>query len=181
MKNFTKYLLIMIIPLAVLLSRPIIPLIALSFGQEVKLSTMPFDPRDFFRGDYVELRFAIEEIDNDTISQNLLSQLELEDEYNSLEVQVYVSLKPDDEGIYNVALVSDAPPAEGVYVRGTMNSNFRRGRIMIDYGGNLSRFYVKENTGLELEDAARKGQILAIAKVWKGFIVLDEIVKKPEE
>ena len=183
MKKFIKYPLIMIIPLAVLLSSPIIPLAALSFGQEVKLSTIPVDPRDFFRGDYVALKFAIEEIDFETISQSLLSKLRIKDkdEYYPPEDQVYVSLKPDDEGIYNVALVSDAPPAEGVYVRGRIKGNFQRDRVAIDYGNNLSRFYVKENTGLELEDAARKGQILAIAKVWKGHIVLDTILKKTPE
>ena len=180
MKNLIKYILVMAIPLAVLLSSPVIPLVALSFGQEVKLSTMPFDPRDFFRGDYVELSFAIEEVDFDTFSKSLLSKLEQKDKYDSLEIQVYVSLEPDDEGIYNVALVSDTPPAEGVYVRGKIEERFRRGGLMIDYGNSLSRFYVKENTGRELEDAARKGQILAIARVWKGFIVLDTIEIKPK-
>ena len=170
-----KYLLIMVIPLAVLFSRPAIPLMALTFGEEVKLSTVPFDPRDFFRGDYVELRFAIENISFDVISPSLLSKLK--EKRNNEECEVFASLKPDGSGIYNVIHVSDTPPANDIYVRGKMTNNVHR----IYYGNNLSRFYVKENTGLELEEAARSGQIHAIAKVWKGYIVLDKIEKHEDK
>ena len=176
MKNFTKYLLIMVIPLAVLLSRPVIPLMTLTLGQEVKLSTVPFDPRDIFRGDYVELSFAIEEIGYEMISPGLLSKLR-EELRNDKSIEVYVSLKPDNSGIYNAAFVSDAPPAgDVVYVRGRAESHIRSERVMIKYGNRLSHFYVRENTGLELEEAARKGEVYSLAKVWKGFIVLDDVV-----
>ena len=172
-----KYLLIMIIPLAVLLSRPAIPLTVLAFGQEVKLLTVPFDPRDVFRGDYVELRFAIEDIDSDIISPNLLSKLNENREKRINETEVYVSLKPDDAGISKAVLVSDTPPANDIYIRGKINRRANR----INYGNNLSRYYVRENTGLELEEAARKGQIHASAKVLKGYIVLDAIEKTDME
>ena len=185
MKNFAKYLLVMIIPLAVLLSRPVIPLLTLAFGQEVKLATVPFDPRDFFRGDYAELSFEIENVSAALISPNLRTKLDNErddnDDYWSEpygETDVYVSLKPGEAGIYSAALVSDAPLPDGVYVRGKMrkyphpNSS---GMIRINYGSSLSRFYVKENTGSELEEAARKGKIHAAAKVWNGHIALDKI------
>ena len=45
------------------------------------------------------------------------------------------------------------------------------GMIRINYGNNLSRFYVKENTGLELEEA----EMHVEAKVWNGHIALDRI------
>ena len=179
MRNFIKYLLVMAIPLAVLLSRPVIPLLTLTFGQQVKLMTVPFDPRDFFRGDYVELSFAIENIGFDMISPSLLSELNRVERYEGRDIEVYVSIKPDRAGIYNAVLVSDKPPADDIYIRGEIKKHTRRD-ITISYGNNLSRFYVKENTGLELEEAARKGQILAIAKAWKGFIVLDAIEISPE-
>ena len=172
MKSLMKYLIVMIIPLAVLLSRPAVPLMTLTFGQEVKLSTVPFDPRDFFRGDYVELSFAIENIEFDMISESLLSGLQ-EGRYKGGNIEVYVSVKPDSAGIYNAVLVSDAPPADDIYIRGKINA--RQDSARINYGNNLSRFYVRENTGLELEEAARKGQVHALAKVWKGFIILDTI------
>jgi len=178
MKNLMKYLLIMIIPLTVLLSRPVIPLVTLSYGQEVKLSTIPVDPRDIFRGDHVVLRFAIEEVDLEAVSPGLLSSLNDEERYINEGIKVYVTLKPDDAGIYNAVLVSDTPPVDDIYVRGKIEGSSRMENIRINYGNNLSRFYVKENTGLELEEAARKGQVLALAKVWKGFIVLDTIEDK---
>lgn len=178
MKDYTekkaplwKYLLIMIIPLTVLLYRPMIPLMTLKFGQEVKLSTVPFDPRDFFRGDYVALSFAIEDIDLNTVSPSLRLKLDAKGRRYGDEIEVYVTLEPDESGVYNAVFVSDTPGADDIYVRGKIEGRANR----INYGNNLSRFYVKENTGLELEEAARKGQVRAIAKVWKGFITLDKI------
>jgi uncharacterized membrane-anchored protein len=171
----------MIIPLAVLLSRPIIPLMVLMFGQEVKLSTVPYDPRDIFRGDYVALSFAIEEIDINLLSPSLLSRLNLNVNFSLSGTEVHVTLEPDSTGIFNAALVSDTPSVKGVYIRGRIIKLINRERIRIDYGNNLSLFYVKENTGLELEAAARKGQVSALAKVWKGYIILDTIEKILEE
>ena len=183
MKSSMKYFLIMIIPLVVLLTRPITPLVVLTFGQEVKLATEPFDPRDYFRGDYVELSFEIENINTDIISPNLLSKLKnlnIRDVFSpsaerNERIDVYASLKPDTSGIYNVTYVSDKPPEDELYIHGKIIHTGNT--IRINYGNNLSRFYVKENTGLELEEAARRGKIHALARVWKGRIVLDTIEK----
>ena len=50
--------------------------------------------------------------------------------------------------------------------------------IRLDYGDYLKRYYVKENTGLELEDAARSGALVAVAKAWRGRVVLTSLEKR---
>ena len=45
----------------------------------------------------------------------------------------------------------------------------------------LECFYLRENTGRALEDAARKGRIEAIVKVWRGMPVIVSLDVKPKE
>ena len=173
MKRFFKYLLAMLLPLTVLLVRPLTPAAVLMFGQEISLSTVPVDPRDIFRGDYVTLRFAIEEVD-----ASLLSELDKEtysDRLHYLDapsVLLFVTLTPDEEGIWQASEISLTPPEAGVYLRARLNES------RLDYGDYLRSYYVKENTGLVLEDAARRGELTATAKVWRGRAVLTSVKVK---
>ena len=41
------------------------------------------------------------------------------------------------------------------------------------------RFYLRENTGRALEDAARKGRIEAIVRVWRGMPVIVSLDVSP--
>ena len=170
MKRLTKYLTVMILPLCVLLARPLTPALVLLLGEEIRLETTPVDPRDIFRGDYVNLRFAIEEISETLLSPELKGELAEGARY------LYVSLEPREDGIWDPVLVTPAPPPKGVYIRAFLAYGSRYSdRVYLDYGNGLSRFYVKENTGLELERAAQRGKIEALAKVWKGRVVLEDI------
>lgn len=178
MNRFFKYLLVMLLPLAVLLSRPVVPAVVLLLGQEVQLATEPFDPRDLFRGDYVELRFAIETVPLSLLSGDLLEKAKKAQDDN-VQMVLYATLEPDKEGIYRVVRLTETRPSGGSYIRGKVASRFMSGwasnSLSLSYGNSLSRFYVKENTGLELERAAREGRVIALAKVWNGKIVLDSI------
>ena len=177
MKRFSRYLLAMLVPLTVLLARPLIPAAVLVFGQEIRLSTEPVDPRDIFRGDYVILRFSIEEVDESLLSGRdewaLFARLGHNPPAGVSPVHLYVTLEPDGDGIWQPVGMFLAPPKEGVYLRAIAS----RGRgpstiINLDYGHFLRRYYVRENTGLELEDAARLGKVTALVKVWRGRAVL---------
>jgi uncharacterized membrane-anchored protein len=180
MNRPVKYLLIMALPLGVLLVRPLTFALVLLLGQEIRLATEPFDPRDIFRGDYVELRFAIEEVPMDLLEPGLRQEAFWADTDGIPPGWVFVTLSPDEKGIYGpVALTKDPPPG-GVHVRGRLNRRWDEG-ITVDYGNSLRRFYVRENTGRALEDAARQGKVEAVARVWKGRIVLDRILMIPEK
>jgi uncharacterized membrane-anchored protein len=176
-KRVGKYLLVMILPLCVLLVRPLTPAAVLMYGEEIRLSTEPVDPRDLFRGDYVALRFSIEELPASLLSEADLEKLAAgygaEEEFSGESSFVYILLAPDEDGVCRGVGIVFAPPAEGLYLRGRIMSIHHFGdTIQLDYGSGLKRFYVPENTGLELEQAAQKGQIIATVKVWKGRPVL---------
>jgi len=188
MKRFPRYLLAMLLPLAVLLARPLIPAAVLLFGQEIRLSTEPVDPRDIFRGDYVTLRFSIEdagvfllsERDKETLSAALgHGRPPLREGKQDAALTLYVTLEPDDEGIWQAAKMTTlTPPGTEVYLRARASRDYYSESVNLDYGDYLRRYYVKENTGRELEDAARRGELTALVKVWRGRAVLTSVEPK---
>jgi len=183
MKRFSKYLLTMLLPLAVLLTRPLTPAAVLLFGQEIRLSTEPVDPRDIFRGDYVTLRFSIEEVGVSLLSERdketLFSKLD-ERTYGASPVFLYVTLEPDGEKIWQASKMTLTPPESGIYLRAqTFTKRNYDWDIELDFGDYLRRYYVRENTGVELEDAARRGELTALVKVWRGRAVLTSLEISP--
>ena len=179
MRRFSKYLLVMLLPLTVLMVRPITPVAVLTFGQEIRLSTEPVDPRDIFRGDYVTLRFSIEETGTSLLSEQdqrtLASRLNYSAENPfSASTYLYLTLKPDDNRIWQPAEMSLAPPEAGIYLRASARMDYYSD-FELDYGDYLRRYYVTENTGRELEDAARRGSLVGIVKVWRGRAVLTSL------
>ena len=183
MKRFSKYLLAMLLPLGVLLARPLTPAAVLAFGQEIRLSTEPVDPRDVFRGDYVTLRFSIEDAGASLLSdwdkETLTGRLDASDNFGAPSVFLYVTLKPDEGGIWQLAAMSFTPPKAGIYLRARVSRTYYYNEnIDLDYGDYLKRYYVRENTGRELEDAARRGNLTATAKVWRGRAVLTSVEAK---
>jgi len=176
-KRFSKYLLVMLLPLTVLLVRPLTPAAVLLFGQEIRLSTEPVDPRDIFRGDYVTLRFSIERIDESLLSERVRDTLSAELSHDAPSEYLYVTLRPDEDKIWQPVATSLIPPKVGIYLRARAFES-RNSSINLDYGNFLKRYYVKENTGLELEDAARHGELTAVVKVWRGRAVLTSLEKR---
>ncbi len=85
-----KYIGAVIIPIVILLSMTALPLSALFFGEEIKLETEPYDPRDLFRGDYVALSYKINEVDIDKFPETLVEAAKKEshsfrrERYNTL-------------------------------------------------------------------------------------------------
>ncbi|WP_166245321.1 GDYXXLXY domain-containing protein [Paenibacillus turpanensis] len=114
-------------------------------GQEIKLKTVPVDPRDFLYGDYVILQY-----DASRISP---SQWKGSEPYPEAGTVVY-SLLREKEGLYELAAVYPQKPEAGageVVLKGVVDFSWEE-RIDIDYG--LERYYVPEGTGKELEEKA---------------------------
>lgn len=168
MKNAAwKYILAGFLPLVVLLFAPTRPLLILALGQEILLRTAPVDPRDFFRGDYVELDYDVAHLP--------LSLLGGEAERGET---LYVSLRPDEHGVMEAVGISREKPSTGSYLIGKVVSVYVAGgasssRIDFDYG--IGRFYLREGTGGALEEALRRGEVLAAARLLGGKAVLKEL------
>lgn len=213
MKGFGRYLLAALLPLCVLLAAPVKPALVLMLGEEVRLATVPVDPRDVFRGDYVTLRFAVESVPlasfdlspergerilesvNSTVStpkesggldplEPMTAQARRENEERSRKLDRvvavkdwYVPLERDELGLFRAAGAWAFPPDKGGYLHGTVR--YAYDPVTLDFGPGLERFYVRENTGRRLEDAARAGRIEAIVKVWRGMPVIVSLDMKP--
>ena len=187
MRGLRRYLVAAILPLCVLLTAPMRPALILALGEEVRLATVPFDPRDLFRGDYVALHFAVEEIplaSFDVVSGGRAASRGTggpEPAEMKLAKDWYVSLERDASGIFSPEGVGTSPPVGRPYLRGKFRAASRGSVARLDFGPGLERFYLRENTGRALEDAARKGRIEAIVKVWRGMPVIVSLDVKPRE
>lgn len=188
MKNnfLKKYIICAVIPLLILFLMGLQPLAAILYGEEIQLKTKPFDPRDIFRGDHVQLDYEISEI----ALSNAPEIFREENNYSKLRnTKLYVVLKKDGD-YYIVDYATLEKPADKIY----LNAQYQY--TSYDYGGaisekeikekkqegksiivsyNLDKFFVPENTGKDLEELSRKGQLSAKVKVWMGYSYLVEV------
>lgn len=129
-------------------------------GKEVLLKTVPIDPRDLLRGDYVILNYEIAQIPNYDFA------------YNST---VYVSLNIDNDKIGHIKDISYVKPSSNLYLKGKVgNCNMFTTSKCVNFG--IESYFVKEGTGRKLENNLRNGTLVKVvidkngnAKV-KGFI-----------
>ncbi|HBL98770.1 TPA: hypothetical protein DDZ86_03955 [Candidatus Dependentiae bacterium] len=142
----------------------------LKSGTEVLFYIEQRDPRDFFKGDYVQLQFDINQIklpEGTSISQGAV---------------VYVSLVKNADGCYDSTGISTTRPA-GLFIKGKVtffiNELARLPKretvttgpqgVWVDYG--IERFYIRENTGAAIEKAVREG--VAEGKRLKARVMID--------
>ncbi len=126
MKGFKRYLFIMLLPLCVLLAMPIIPAMIMLFGDEVRLSVKPVDPREVFRGDHVLLSFEIEtlSIDINELPKILADDILKRDSFDNirhakaLRMDWYIVLSRDIDGLDKGVKVLEQRPESGNYLIG---------------------------------------------------------------
>lgn len=139
------------------------------FGKEIRLQTVPIDPRDLLYGDYVVLKYDINQIST--------SLWKGPGEIYKDNKNLYVVIKPNEKSTkktYEVIGIYDQKPAvhgEEVVLRATFE--YRDATyIHVKYG--LETYYIAENTGKKLEDQV--GTLVSKIKVapW-GRAVLEGI------
>lgn len=106
----------------------------LATGEEVVLQTAPIDPRDLFRGDYVNLRYTISTLEG----------------YLGFAAgdRVYVGLAQQGD-IWDAVSASHSPP-DGLYIKGRVTRAWRTG-LDIEYG--IESYFVPEGSGHIIERA----------------------------
>lgn len=113
-------------------------------GTLVTLETMPVDPRDLLRGDYVILNYKISNIPSPMFNDHDEERCK---KMSGEKVDVYVLLEPS--GPYYEAVRASyqkLSPVDGqVLIKGTENYCYFQTHE-IDYG--LERYYVPEGTGI---------------------------------
>lgn len=138
-------------------------------GTEVMLKTLPVDPRDLFRGDYVTLNYEIGTLD--------MEKLQAENSYFYNDEPVYLALELKNEygtpkGIYTT------PPEDELYIKGKvkdiiydwetdesgiMTEEATIKKLRVDYG--IESYFVPEGRGMEIEKVQQTGRKEVDAKV----------------
>jgi uncharacterized membrane-anchored protein len=142
------------------------------YGKEIRLQTVPIDPRDLLYGDYVNLNYDINEIS--------ASLWKGPGKIYELKKNIYVVLKPDElskNGTYKAVAIYDHKPAvqeDEVILKGRSDYTGDN-TIHVKYG--LETYYISENTGKVLEEKAALGTLVTKVKVasW-GRAIIEDIV-----
>jgi len=109
----------------------------LQAGDQVILATRPVDPRDLFRGEYVILRYAIEDVE--IVTRATAGKPE--------GTPVYLRLEAKDNRVHRVTAVRfDAPQDDYVWLQGEVSGSSGIVRFP-----DLEQFYVPEGSGLDIE------------------------------
>ncbi|MBK8699066.1 MAG: GDYXXLXY domain-containing protein [Saprospiraceae bacterium] len=108
-------------------------------GTDIVLQTVPVDPRDLFRGDYVELQYDISRLDLDTLGYSGAPFTKDETVYLLLEIV---------NDFASPVKVSREKFKDGLFIRGTVESSY--GHIInVAYG--IEHYFVEEGKGKEIE------------------------------
>ncbi|AOF88233.1 GDYXXLXY domain-containing protein [Sinorhizobium sp. RAC02] len=134
-------------------------------GADIKLKTLPVDPRDLLRGDYVILSYPVS-----TISKAIVTG---EAPKTSGLVRMSVRLKPGTDGLWTATEASfgDLAPVEGSVVLRTLPFDYYAGvdgvpeTLFVNYG--IERYYVPEGEGKVLEEARNQEELEVEARVSK--------------
>ncbi|WP_248927309.1 GDYXXLXY domain-containing protein [Paenibacillus hamazuiensis] len=126
------------------------------WGREIRLHTIPVDPRDMLYGDYVTLTYEMSRLKPEMWKEAGKAPKKGD--------VVYVVLMQDKDGVFHPEAAYGAKPAS---VSGDMV--VMKGRVEYDMGEaiavryGLERYYVPEGTGKELEK--RAGDMVVRVKI----------------
>lgn len=130
-------------------------------GKDITLLSEPVDPRDFLRGDYVTLSYAISNIAFDKISGTAPAEGDGD---------IYVSVKLADDGSWSFNSASwqkrNDVPANEIELHGQTSAFINSpaySQVHVNYG--IERYYVPEGEGRAIEDQQRERKIEAVIAV----------------
>lgn len=137
-------------------------------GSEVKIKTLPVDPRSMFRGNYARLNYDISRIERHYFSNN--------EELRNGEV-VYVVLKAGEDGLYQFSGAQLDKPESGTFLRGRIqNRRYNLGNLQIRYG--IEAFFAPKADALQLEADLRNGGIAVLMVARSGKARLKDVIGK---
>jgi len=127
-------------------------------GRTVYLRTMPVDPQDRFRGDYVRLNYEISTIGKDSWRDDLKDRKRDEDAYrrHKQDIRIYTALKVGDSGIAELQYVTDRKPERDLFIRGRLQNTWDTS-LQATYG--IEAYFVQQDKGLDLEKGMNRDGI----------------------
>ena len=131
-------------------------------GTEVMLKTVPIDPRDLFRGDYVTLNYEISTLN--------LEEIPAEDSYFEYNDRIYLALELKD-GYGVPKKIYRTPPEDELYIKGMVKDVIHDWEedeagiiteephikeLRVEYG--IESYFVPEGRGIEIESEQLTGE-----------------------
>lgn len=114
----------------------------LLFGKTVVLETRPVDPFDLFRGQYMDIRYEISEI-------NTTESFEIGE-------KVYVELEEDLSGVSRQVDVHKTKPSDAIVIKGRVTKVYTN-RIHIEYG--IEQYFFERNAELPTENITIEARV----------------------
>ena len=136
-------------------------------GTEVRVATVPVDPRSLFRGNYARLRYEFS-----TLPEGALGEV---DSLRKGEI-VYVRLDAGENGLHRFAGASLDRPADGVFLRGRLTTGFPPHRVR--YG--IEAFFAPKQEALRLERALRDGGVAVLGVAGNGRAAIAGVIAGPD-
>ncbi|MDH3974754.1 MAG: GDYXXLXY domain-containing protein [Deltaproteobacteria bacterium] len=135
-------------------------------GSEIKVKTVPVDPRSMFRGNYARLRYEFSRIKSSHFPDAKVPR--------NGEI-IYISLKAGDNDIYELSDVSLVAPGSGIYLRGRVeNGRYRRDSYRVKYG--IEAFFAPKKEALVLEKDLRHGGIAVLMVSDSGAARIKDVI-----
>ena len=136
-------------------------------GQEIKLKTVPVDPRSLFRGNYARLRYEISDVpaaDIDKLKAPRHGEI------------LYVKLKAGSDGIYAYEGVSFERPENGIFIRGRVQKRrwSSSGNYQVKYG--IEAYFAPKEKALKIEREMRDKCLAKVMVAKNGKATLKEII-----
>jgi len=120
-----------------------------SSGVRIEIPTAPIDPRDPFRGDFVRLKYEMNQMPMHS------AQFEMSEAELKKDTPVYTVLRQEPGGSYHPDYMTDKKPSDGMFIKGRVNGriiqrwdNFRF--LNIRYG--IEQWFVEQGTGIAIEN-----------------------------
>lgn len=168
------FILAVAIPLLILISLTIKPVLTVLYGKEILLETRAVDPNDLFRGDYVALAFRISDLPRAMLPESVKQYTN----NKTKDFTLYAKLKQEGQ-YYVVDSLSEDKPNSGLYLKGKLRYYNYYGddkmppTFYIDY--SLDRYFVKQGLGKELQTYSSRGELVGTVKVFNGYGILTDV------
>lgn len=138
-------------------------------GDEIRVKTIPVDPRSMFRGNYARLRYDFSRLPASafpTITQLRTGQI------------VYVSLDLGRDGLAKFKSLAFTQPVKGIFLRGRIHTrsfpNASTASIRVRYG--IEAFFAPKKKALALEKELQNGGIAILSVSSSGQARLKDVI-----
>ncbi len=159
--------LIIFFQIAVLTGEYLTAVYPLWSGREIKLKTIPVDPRSYFRGNYARLRYQISTIPRTELGTAALPR------QNEI---IYIHLRETAGGLFEYAGISLQKPRDGLFIRGRVHyPHWQQGAQNLEILYGIEAWFRPMAEAATLEKALRSGGFASIKIAANGKAALLDV------